>query len=88
VLGVTGWLLGSVADEVVRNGDRPVLLVSARALAARTTGQMSVGDVMTRNVMTLREDEALVVALRKLVRQRASGAPVLDAEGHLVGVLS
>jgi nucleotide-binding universal stress UspA family protein/predicted transcriptional regulator len=86
--GVTGWLLGSVADEVVRNLDRPVLLVSARALAARTTGQQCVGDVMTRDVMTLQEDEALVVALRALVRRRASGAPVLDANGRLVGVVS
>jgi nucleotide-binding universal stress UspA family protein/predicted transcriptional regulator len=86
--GVTGWLLGSVADEVVRNVDRPVLLVSARALAARTTGQMQVGDVMTGDVLTLRDDESLVVALRKLVRRRASGAPVLDADGRLVGVIS
>ena len=86
--GVTGWLLGSVADEVVRNVDRPVLLVSARALAARTTGQLCVGDVMTRDVATLQDDESLLVALRKLVRRRASGAPVFDADGHLVGVLS
>jgi nucleotide-binding universal stress UspA family protein len=86
--GVTGWLLGSVADEVVRNVDRPVLLVSARALAARTTGQVCMGDVMTRDVVTLRDDESLLVALRKLVRRRASGAPVLDADGRLVGVLS
>ena len=78
--GVTGWLLGSVADEVVRNVDRPVLLVSARALAARTTGQLCVGDVMTRDVATVTDDESLVSALRKLVRRRASGAPVLDAE--------
>lgn len=86
--GVTGWLLGSVADQVVRNVDRPVMLVSVRALAARATGQMSVGDVMTRKVLTLREDESLLAALRKLVRQRASGAPVLDADERLVGVIS
>jgi nucleotide-binding universal stress UspA family protein len=86
--GVTGWMLGSVADELTRNVDRPVLLVSARALAARATGQMCVGDVMTRDVLTLREDESLLVALRKLVRQRASGAPVLAADERLVGVIS
>jgi nucleotide-binding universal stress UspA family protein/predicted transcriptional regulator len=86
--GVSGWFLGSVADEVVRNVDRPVLLVSARAIAARTTGQQHVRDVMTSDVMTLQDDESLVVALRKLVRRRASGAPVLDAEGRLVGVIS
>lgn len=86
--GMTGWLLGSVADEVVRNVDRPVLLVSARALAARTTGLLSVGDVMTRDVMTVQQDDSLAVALRKLVRRRASGAPVLDANEQLVGVIS
>lgn len=86
--GVTGWLLGSVADEVVRNVDRPVLLVSARAIAARATGQLCVGDVMTRDVATLQDDESLLVALRKLVRRRASGAPVLGGDGRLVGVVS
>jgi nucleotide-binding universal stress UspA family protein/predicted transcriptional regulator len=86
--GVSGWFVGSVADEVVRDIDLPVLVVSARALAARATGQQHVRDVMTSDVMTLRDDESLVVALRKLVRRRASGAPVLDAEGRLVGVIS
>ena len=42
---------------------------------------------MTSDVMTLQDDESLVVAL-KLVRRRASGAPVLDVEGRLVGVIS
>lgn len=86
--GVSGWFLGSVADEVVRNVDRPVLVASARAIAARTTGQQHVRDVMTSDVMTVQDDESLVVVLRKLVRRRASGAPVLDVEGRLVGVIS
>ena len=42
---------------------------------------------MTSDVMTLQDDESLVVALG-LVRRRASGAPVLDVEGRLVGVIS
>jgi nucleotide-binding universal stress UspA family protein/predicted transcriptional regulator len=86
--GVSGWFVGSVADEVIRNADRPVLVASARAIGARATGRQHVRDVMTSDVMTLRDDESLVVALRKLVRRRASGAPVLDVEGRLVGVIS
>ena len=43
---------------------------------------------MTSDVITVQDDESLVVVLRKLVRRRASGAPVLEVEGRLVGVIS
>jgi nucleotide-binding universal stress UspA family protein/CBS domain-containing protein len=86
--GVTGWLLGSVADEVARSADRPVLLVSPRVLAARTTHQLRVGDVMTRDVMAVREDESLLVALRRLARRPATGTPVVEGDGRVVGVVS
>jgi nucleotide-binding universal stress UspA family protein len=86
--GVSLWLSGSVADEVVRGLDRPVLVANGRALAARTGGQMCVGDVMTRDVMAVRDDEPLLVALRKLVQRGTSGAPVIRADGQVVGVIS
>jgi nucleotide-binding universal stress UspA family protein/predicted transcriptional regulator len=86
--GFSLWLPGSVADEVVRGLDRPVLVANARVLAARTAGQVCVGDVMTRDVMAVGKDEPLLVALRKLVRRGASGAPVLNADGTVVGVVS
>jgi nucleotide-binding universal stress UspA family protein len=86
--GVKGWFVGSATDEVIRSTDLPVLVVSARAVAAGTTGHEHVRDVMTRDVMMLQDDESLAVALRKLVRQHASGAPVLDGERRLVGIIS
>ena len=89
--GTTGparWLLGSVADQVVRRAEGPVLLVSARALAARVAGPFAVRDVMTRDLVTIREDEPLIAVVRKLRRRRISGAPVVDASGELVGVIS
>lgn len=86
--GFSLWLPGSVADEVVRGLDRPVLVANARALAARTAGRVCVGDVMTRDVTAVREDEPLLVALRKLVQRGASGAPVVRADGQVVGVIS
>jgi nucleotide-binding universal stress UspA family protein len=86
--GLKRLVLGSVADEVARSVDRPVFLVSARAAARSVAGRALVGEVMTPGVMALQEDEPLVVALRKLVRRRASGAPVLGAEGNVTGVIS
>jgi nucleotide-binding universal stress UspA family protein len=86
--GVTGWFVGSVTDELIRTIDRPVMVVSSRVLAARAIGRQLVRDVMTTDVLTLQEDETLVVALRKLTRRHASGAPVLNADRRLVGVIS
>ena len=86
--GPARWFLGSVADWVVRRSERPVLLVSARALAARAVGPFSVGDVMTSDVTSVREDEPLITIARKLLRRRVSGAPVVNATGELVGVIS
>jgi nucleotide-binding universal stress UspA family protein/predicted transcriptional regulator len=81
-------LLGSVADEVVRRAETAVFLVSARALAARVASPYTVRDLMTRDVAAVSADEPMVSVLRKLLRRRVSGAPVLDDAGKLVGVVS
>lgn len=89
--GVTGpahWWLGSVAEDVVRHADIPVFLVSARALVARVGRAYRVADVMTREPISVRTDETLEVVLRRLLRCRISGAPVVDATGALVGVIT
>lgn len=86
--GPARWWLGSVADEVVRHADRPVFLVSARAEAAKVVGDYTVGDVMTRRLSVVRDDEPLTAVLRKLLRGQISGAPVVDGSGKLVGVIS
>jgi nucleotide-binding universal stress UspA family protein/predicted transcriptional regulator len=82
------WWLGSVAEWVVRHAERPVLLVSAQAAAATASRAHMVKDVMTRDLSAVREDEPLVSALRKLLRRRLAGAPVLDATGAVVGVVN
>ena len=86
--GPARWLLGSVADEVVRHADRPVLLVSARTLVARSAEPYTVGDLLTGEPVVVREDESLDVALRKLLRQRVTGASVVSARGELIGIVS
>ena len=86
--GANRMLLGSVADRVVRHAELPIFLVSARALAARAVGPRTVRELMTRDLATLREDESIGAVLRKLLRRRVSGAPVVDAAGKLVGIIS
>ena len=49
---------------------------------------MRVEDVMTTEVWTVRSETSLKDAADILVRKRISGLPVVDAENHVVGVLS
>jgi nucleotide-binding universal stress UspA family protein/predicted transcriptional regulator len=86
--GPARWLLGSVADEVVQQADRPVLLVSARVAIRPAAAAYTVGDVMTREPVTVRESEPLAAVVRKLVRWRLSGVPVVNAGDEPVGVVS
>jgi CBS domain-containing protein len=45
-------------------------------------------DVMTRELITLAPEQDVVVAMRRLLEHRISGAPVVDARGNLVGMLT
>jgi CBS domain-containing protein len=45
-------------------------------------------DVMTREVMMFREDTTVAEAAARLIDKRISGAPVVDKEARLTGVLS
>jgi CBS domain-containing protein len=47
-----------------------------------------VRELMTRDLAMLRDDESIGAVLRKLLRRRVSGAPVVNAAGKLVGIIS
>ena len=47
-----------------------------------------VKDVMNRNVITFREDTPIDEIASTLVSHRITGAPVVSAEGHVVGIIS
>jgi CBS domain-containing protein len=47
-----------------------------------------IADYMARDLITLDPDQEINKAMGILLEHRISGAPVLDGEGHLVGVLS
>jgi CBS domain-containing protein len=49
---------------------------------------MRVGDVMTRNVVSIRSDDRILKAARLMLQNRISGLPVVGAEGSLVGMVT
>ncbi|CAD5375742.1 CBS domain-containing protein [Pseudomonas sp. OF001] len=49
---------------------------------------IKVRDYMTRHPVTFRPDMDLFTAINRLLEHGLAGAPVLDAEGQLVGILS
>jgi len=49
---------------------------------------LKVRDYMTRSVLTLKAEDSVIDALRKLIKAGRSGAPVVDNEGNIVGLLS
>ncbi|GLZ85746.1 CBS domain-containing protein [Metapseudomonas resinovorans] len=49
---------------------------------------IKVRDCMTRHLVTFRSDTDLLLAIERLLEHRISGAPVVDSQGHLIGMLS
>jgi sulfide:quinone oxidoreductase len=54
----------------------------------RVARAMHVHDVMTRDVVTVRQGTALPAAAELMVTKKVSGLPVLDVDNHLVGILT
>jgi len=49
---------------------------------------IKVKDYMSPNVMTFKPEDSVIDALRKLIKAGRSGAPVVDNQGSIVGILS
>jgi CBS domain-containing protein len=49
---------------------------------------MKAGDVMTRTVTTVQPTNTVAEALRRMLDGHISGLPVVDLEGHLVGIVT
>ena len=53
-----------------------------------TTKSCVVKDYMARTLVTLKPDTEVLDAIHELVKHRIAGAPVVDDEGNLLGMLS
>jgi CBS domain-containing protein len=56
--------------------------------AQRREGKMTAKDIMTRDVVTASPETSAKDLAKLLIRNQISGAPVVDAKGRLVGVVT
>jgi CBS domain-containing protein len=49
---------------------------------------MKASDVMTRSVVTVKDDASISEAIRLMLDERVSGLPVLDHSGKVIGILT
>jgi CBS domain-containing protein len=88
------FFLGSVSTGVVTNAPCSVEVVRlAERSVERPTeeegvGKIKVVDVMTKDVIAVRADTPLQEIARLLKEHRIGGAPVIDDEGEVIGIVS
>lgn len=77
---------GSAITPVGMVTDRDLVIeVLAEGVDPRS---INVGDIMTSNVVTVREDNGLEFALKEMHRTGARRLPVVDENDALIGILS
>ena len=86
VLDNDGNLVGIISEKNITSAaaDRKVSIVEFALLLSK----IKVGDVMTKEVITVSIDDPVELAARKMSDNDISILPVVDHEGKLVGVVS
>jgi len=74
----------SVPVGILTDRDIVVSVVARRV----TPESVTVADAMTRDLLTVREDASLEFALREMRRHGVRRAPVVRANGDLVGIIA
>jgi CBS domain-containing protein len=83
-----------IVVETRANAQVPVGILTDRdivvgVIAKRVApDEVTVGDAMTRNPLTVREDSSIEFALREMRRHGVRRAPVVRVNGDLVGVIA
>lgn len=81
-------VIGILSERDVRRATGTTLLEVPERDRAAYIGRLTVGDMMTREPRTLREDAPLSDAVRPLVEDRFGALPVVDEDDVLRGILS
>jgi acetoin utilization protein AcuB len=82
-----GGLVGIISDRDIRQiMGRPGLAISQPGEEPEL--KLAVSELMTRNLITVGEEDDVREAIELIVENKISGLPVLDRRQHLVGVIS
>jgi PII-like signaling protein/predicted transcriptional regulator len=71
--------------ELLSTASRDII---QRELEALTANGRTAADVMTRDVITAQPDMSVLDAARRMAEQHLKRLPVVDASGHLLGIVS
>jgi CBS-domain-containing membrane protein len=74
--------------DITEDDLKKIFEIALRHAQERVIFQMSVRDVMTRNVISVTRDADLHEAARLLSENRISGLPVVDERRRVIGVIS
>ena len=85
-LGVGALLVGTADDLQGILTDRDILFrVVAKGLS---NTEVAVGDVMSTTIFSCRQEDAIIAALDLMGARNIRRLPVLDANGHMVGLVT
>jgi CBS-domain-containing membrane protein len=74
--------------DVTEDDLKKIYAIALRHAAQRVARRIVVRDVMTRNVIHVRDDADITEVTNLLSENRISGLPVVDGEGHVIGVIT
>ncbi len=75
-------------DNSLPNGDGTMTDTAGAHLRPRMGLEMLVGDVMTKNVISITKYESIMHVANILTEKNISGLPVVDKEGKVIGIIT
>jgi CBS domain-containing protein len=93
-IALTGTRFANPNDNLLYPGfdgslsRKPTVPATTKRAATRSLLALTAADLMKSPVVTIPQDTSLREAARLLHRSGVSGAPVVDPEGHCIGMLS
>lgn len=74
--------------DITEDDLKRIYALALRHAEQRIARRISVRDVMTRNVIKIREDADINEATTLLSENRISGLPVVDGQDHVIGMIT